>query len=84
MEKQPQGLYYGTSIPSVKRYAKTQWCAADVLGEASRKGIKLTPDQASKLLADNENHIIDAMVRAGWEVIEEAISELNQNKERKL
>jgi hypothetical protein len=50
-----------------KEYAKTSWCVDDLM--------TMWPDQFTELQAElflqkYENHIIDAMVSAGWTTLE--------------
>jgi hypothetical protein len=53
----------------MKEFAKVKWNATDM------KDFGYTEEEANNFLLNYENDIEDAMVAAGWEVIEEKIKE---------
>jgi hypothetical protein len=55
------------------RYAATEWTVDDVMQNAQQYEIEVTKRQAQRVLQSEESHIMDAMVQAGWNVIEEAL-----------
>jgi len=57
-----------------RKYAVVSWLPEDVLENAKEIGTELTQAEASRLLAAEEMRIVDAMVAAGWEAIENALS----------
>ena len=65
-------------------HACTGWTKEDVLNEAVVQDIKITEEQALRLLAKYDEKIIDRMVGAGWQVIEDAISEEYGDREPNL
>lgn len=58
-----------------KTFAQTSWCADDVLECAERNDLNLTDEQAETFLAEHADQITDAMVEAGWTVIEDKLNE---------
>lgn len=58
-----------------KKFAQTSWCAEDVTDLADQKGMIMTEEWANELLAKNQNHIVDRMVAAGWEVLDYLLDE---------
>jgi hypothetical protein len=58
-----------------KNYANVEWTVDDVIENCEQFGIQVTKDTAQKVLALAEHDIVDAMVTAGWQVIEEALLE---------
>lgn len=56
-------------------YARVEWTIDDVIENCKQFGIPITKDAAKKVLALTERDIVDAMVSAGWQVIEEALLE---------
>lgn len=57
-------------------FATTGWAKEDVLGEAEFQTIEITEAEAIELLSKYDEDIVSAMVRAGWQVIEDAIYSL--------
>lgn len=53
-----------------KKYAKVSWNTVDILDLKPN----WTEDQAEEFLSNNEHHIQDAMVQAGWEAIDTLLS----------
>lgn len=51
-------------------YAATGWAVEDVQEAAKKRGKRMTKDEAIRFLQDNQNHITDDMVRAGWDSID--------------
>lgn len=58
-----------------KTFAQTSWCADDVLECAETNGLNLIEEQAENFLAEYADQITDAMVEAGWTVIEDKLNE---------
>jgi hypothetical protein len=56
-------------------YANVEWTVDDVIENCEQFGIQATKDTAKKVLALAERDIVDAMVDAGWQVIENALLE---------
>jgi hypothetical protein len=56
-----------------KNYANVEWTVEDVIENCEQFGIQVTKDTAKKVLALAEHDIVDAMVEAGWQVIEDAL-----------
>ncbi len=56
-----------------RNYAKIEWAIDDVVENAKELEIQITKDTARKVLATKERRIMDAMVVAGWQVIEDAL-----------
>lgn len=56
--------------------ATVSWQAADVQDAAERAGIAMAPAQVNALLIDMEGDIIDAMIEAGWSVIDRRLEHL--------
>ncbi|HHT9120975.1 MAG TPA: hypothetical protein ACFYD3_10600 [Candidatus Hypogeohydataceae bacterium YC41] len=56
-----------------QNYAQVCWIADDVVENCKQFGIRITKNDAKKVLAQEERHIVDAMVEAGWQVIEDAL-----------
>ena len=59
---------------TTNQYALVSWCANDVLENAKSAEISVSRKEAEVLLRDQERYIADAMVSAGWEVIQQALS----------
>lgn len=55
------------------KFAVVRWIPADVVENARELGRDVTPAEAARLLATEEMRILDAMVAAGWQVIEKAL-----------
>ncbi len=60
-----------------KIYASVSWCTDDVIQNARDAGIKIGKQNAEELLRHYEARIGDAMVEAGWRVIELALAKTN-------
>ena len=58
-----------------QNYANVSWSVDDVIENTKQFGIQITKDDAEKVLAIKERRIIDAMVEAGWLIIEDALME---------
>lgn len=58
-----------------KAYAKIFWNVEDVQEEADRSEVSLTQGEARRLLLSIERHIEDAMVAAGWQVVQRALED---------
>ncbi|HHT9124199.1 MAG TPA: hypothetical protein ACFYD6_00095 [Candidatus Brocadiia bacterium] len=56
-----------------KTYANVSWIVDDVIENSRQFGIRITRDDAKKVLVHEERRIADAMVEAGWGVIEYAL-----------
>ena len=56
-------------------YANVEWTVDDVIENCEQFEIQVTKDTAKKVLAHAERDIVDAMVEAGWQVIEDALLE---------
>lgn len=56
-----------------KTYANVEWTVDDVIENCKQFGIQTTKDTAKRVLALTERDIVDAMVKAGWQVIEDAL-----------
>ena len=55
------------SIDNVKKYAKVDWCAEDVI--ALGVGQDMTDEEANTFLRDSEEDIKDVMIRAASDAI---------------
>ena len=53
--------------------ASNHWVAEDVVNKAEEMGLHITQAEADELLVAYEHKIIDAMVEAGWIVIEDML-----------
>jgi len=53
--------------------AKVRWCMEDIRDRAEELGLSLTDDEATDILYDLEEDIIDRMIQAGWDVIADRI-----------
>jgi hypothetical protein len=53
-----------------RRYAEVAWCIGDITSR-----YHASPEEADKLLADNEKWLAEAMVRHGWDFIDDAARE---------
>jgi len=62
----------------VTNYAKTYWCAQDIVEEGTERGFSISRREAEALLRSNEEHIAEAMVHAGWSVIEILLASRNR------
>ena len=58
-----------------KDYGAVAWNIEDVLSEADALNLNITQKEAVELLEENEDHIKEAMVSAGWIVIQNALEE---------
>ena len=58
-----------------KDYGTVTWSIEDVLSEADALNLDITQKEAVELLEENEDHIKEAMVSAGWIVIQNALAE---------
>ena len=58
-----------------KDYGIVTWNIEDVLSEADALNLNITQKEAVELLEENEDHIKEAMVSAGWIVIQNALEE---------
>lgn len=58
----------------MKTYAKVEWSPEDVLTVRPRMSL----EEASEFLQNNQRHIQDAMVELGWEVIKNLLREENK------
>ncbi len=58
---------------ALSNYATVSWSVDDVIENAREVGIRIHKERAKKLLRRRERYIEDAMVEAGWEVIELAL-----------
>jgi riboflavin biosynthesis pyrimidine reductase len=56
-----------------KVYADIGWTIDDVIDNSKQFGIRITKIDAKKVLKLEERHIADAMVEAGWNIIEDAL-----------
>ena len=56
-------------------YANVEWTVNDVMENSKQFGIQITKADAEKVLKIEEGRIIDAMVEAGWLIIEDALME---------
>lgn len=56
-------------------YAKVWWTVEDISEEARENEINLTTDEARQLLESLERRLEEAMIPAGWTVIQNALSE---------
>ena len=54
-------------------FATVSWTVDDVIENANEAGIRINRRRAEKLLRHRARDIEDAMVEAGWEVIEVAL-----------
>ncbi len=63
-----------------KKYATVEWTAQDVIENAGQFNIDITEDDALGLLMHRECYIVDAMVEAGWRIIEDALQKSNSIK----
>ena len=54
-------------------YANIEWTVNDVLQNSKQFGIPIARDEAKEILIKEERHIVDAMLTAGWQVIEDAL-----------
>ncbi len=54
-------------------YAYIEWAVEDVMEKADELEIEITEEDAEKLLVREERHIEDAMVAAGWDILEGAL-----------
>jgi len=60
-----------------RTYAKVYWMVKDVSDEAEENEIKLTKEEARRLLTSIEKRLTETMVVAGWAVIQDALHEKN-------
>ena len=65
----------GNAMVTEKSYGGVSWNVEDVLSEADSLNLDITQKEAKELLEENEDHIKDAMVSAGWIVIKNALTE---------
>lgn len=56
-----------------RHYAKVQWTGNDVIQNCKQFDIEITRESARKVLRLKERDIVDAMVQAGWQVIEDTL-----------
>ena len=59
-----------------KDFAEVSWAVEDVLHSAEELDIPISRKKAGELLRSVENRIEDAMVSAGWEVVEGALRQM--------
>ena len=59
-----------------QNYAKVVWTIEDVIENSNQFEIQITKDAAKRVLAHEERRIVDAMVKAGWQVIEESLMQV--------
>jgi len=64
-----------------KKYAVNSWIIDDVLELAEQLEIHISKKSAEKLLKQNEEDIISAMTKAGWDVIEDALYSVEDKSE---
>ena len=55
------------------RFATSWWTVDEVVEVADELGFKISGEDATQLLAREEDRIMAAMADAGWQVIEEAL-----------
>lgn len=67
-----------------KKFARITWSVEDVFGEADHQGIEISEEEAEEFLEDNEKHIQEAMMEAGWEVISDRLGEFGNQQTRQL
>ena len=65
----------GNAMVAEKSYGGVSWNVEDVLSEAGALSLNVTQKEAIELLEENEDHIKEAMVSAGWIVIQNALTE---------
>jgi hypothetical protein len=65
-----------------RRYAKVWWMVGDVSERAKESGVELTREGARQLLESSEQRLEEAMIVAGWTVIEDALSGLGRPQGR--
>ena len=65
-----------------KDYGIVTWNIEDVLSEADALNLNITQKEAVELLEENEDHIKEAMVSAGWIVIQNALSDKKKLRQR--
>ncbi|GEM_PF-3221945 len=65
-------------------YASLCWTVDDVIENANELGISIPRGRAERLLRDHERHIEDAMVGAGWQVIEAVLTVAAKNRIRSV
>ena len=77
-EQMPQGgLLREEALVTKKRsFATVTWVVADVLEQAREAERAITKQEASNLLAGEEKRLIEAMVAAGRDVIDDALLDL--------
>ena len=49
--------------------AQVRWCMEDIRDRAEELGLSLTDEEATDILYDLEESIMDRMIQAGWDVI---------------
>lgn len=57
----------------MKNYANVCWTIDDVINNSKGIGIHIKQSDAKKILILKEKHIIDAMLSAGWQIIENSV-----------
>jgi len=60
----------GATGTTKRRYAEVAWCIEDITSR-----YHASPEEADKLLADIEKWLGEAMVRQGWDFIDNAAAE---------
>ncbi|PYV24166.1 MAG: hypothetical protein DMG27_13640 [Acidobacteria bacterium] len=58
-----------------RKFAIVWWSLDDVLEKAEELGVRITREEARRILQSNEERIAEAMTRAGWIPLEDAIWE---------
>ena len=58
-----------------RKYAEILWIVSDVMKNAKEMDLDIDRKSAELILKSKENRIMDAMVAAGWDVIENAITD---------
>jgi hypothetical protein len=58
-----------------KAYANVAWTVEDVIQNCRQLEIEVTRDAARSVLAIPERSVVDAMVKVGWEFIEDALAQ---------
>ncbi len=67
-----------------RTYAKVWWMAQDISDEGMENEIELTKNEAHQFLASIEKRLTEAMIAAGWTVIQDGFSELQRRGKRRL
>lgn len=66
---------------ALRTYAGVWWTPQDVSDCAKEDGVELAKNEPREFLVSIEKRIEDAMLAAGWAVIQDGLSELQRSKD---